>query len=58
MPSFFKNNQIKKLEKKHAKLLEEAMQAQRRGDIQGYAKLTAEAEEVYQQIQGMGSEES
>ena len=32
-------------------LLEQAMQAQRKGDIRTYSQLTAEAEEVFNQIQ-------
>lgn len=33
---FFKNNSVKKLKKRHSMLLEQAMQAQRRGDIRTY----------------------
>ncbi|BCL69770.1 hypothetical protein TUMSATVNIG1_17260 [Vibrio nigripulchritudo] len=55
MFSFFKNNSAKKLKKRHSMLLEQAMQAQRRGDIRTYSLLTAEAEEVFEQIKGMGN---
>ncbi|MEH0670002.1 DUF6435 family protein [Vibrio owensii] len=50
MFSFFKNNSVKKLKKRHSMLLEQAMQAQRRGDIRTYSLLTAEAEELFEQI--------
>ena len=50
MFSFFKNNSVKKLKKRHSMLCEQAMQAQRRGDIKTYSLLTAEAEEVFEQI--------
>lgn len=50
MFSFFKNNSVKKLKKRHSTLLEQAMQAQRRGDIRTYSLLTAEAEELFEQI--------
>ena len=51
MFSFFKSNPSKKLRKRHALLLEQAMHAQRGGDIRSYSKLTTEAEAVYQEIQ-------
>ena len=46
----FKKNPINKLEKEYAKLMEEAMQIQRGGDIKGYAAKVAQAEEVAKQI--------
>ncbi|MBY7669182.1 MULTISPECIES: DUF6435 family protein [Vibrio] len=51
MFSFLKSNPAKKLKKRHSMLLEQAMQAQRKGDIRTYSQLTAEAEEVFKQIQ-------
>lgn len=51
MFSFLKSNPVKKLKKQHSILLERAMHAQRNGDIRTYSTLTAEAEEVLQQIQ-------
>ncbi|HHF2887895.1 DUF6435 family protein [Vibrio jasicida] len=51
MFSFFKSNPTKKLKKRHSMLLEQAMHAQRKGDIRTYSQLTAEAEEVFKQIQ-------
>lgn len=51
MFSFLKSNPAKKLKKRHSMLFEQAMQAQRKGDIRTYSQLTAEAEEVFNQIQ-------
>ncbi|MGX9517483.1 DUF6435 family protein [Vibrio mediterranei] len=51
MFSFLKSNPAKKLKKHHSMLVEQAMQAQRKGDIRTYSRLTAEAEEVFKQIQ-------
>lgn len=50
MFSIFKSDPVKKLKKQHAIKLEQAMLAQRNGDIRGYASLTAEAEEIENQI--------
>lgn len=52
MFNFFKKDPQKELEKKYQKLLEEAMNLQRSGDIKGYAIKMAEAEEVAKQISG------
>lgn len=46
MFSIFKSDPTKKLKKQHALKLEQAMLAQRKGDIRTYAQLTFEAEEV------------
>ncbi len=51
MLSWFKSNPTKKLEKKHAQLQEQAMLAQRSGDIRTYSRLSTEADELYQQIE-------
>ncbi|KAA0142881.1 MULTISPECIES: DUF6435 family protein [Gimesia] len=40
----------KKLEQAYAKKMEQARDAQRNGDIQGYASLVAESEEILQEI--------
>ncbi|WP_136678926.1 DUF6435 family protein [Neptunomonas sp. XY-337] len=56
MFSFFKSDPTKKLKKQHSMLLEEAMHAQRNGDIMTYSKLTAEAEALFKQIQDMDAE--
>jgi hypothetical protein len=50
MFGLFKKDPTVKLEKKYQALLEEAMQIQRSGDIKGYARKMAEAEEVMQEI--------
>ena len=55
MFSFFKRNPVIKLIKRHSMLLEQAMHAQRRGDIRTYSQLTAEAEELYIKIQSLAS---
>ena len=44
MFSIFKKDLIKKLDKLYESKLEEAMYAQRKGDIKSYAMITAEAE--------------
>lgn len=51
MFSFLKRNPLKKLEKQHTALLEQAMLAQRNGDIRTYSKLSTEADAIYKQIQ-------
>ena len=43
MFGIFKKDPIKDLQKKYQKKLEDAMNAQRNGDIKGYSFLTAEA---------------
>ncbi|MEC8080981.1 MAG: DUF6435 family protein [Pseudomonadota bacterium] len=58
MLSLFKSNPTKKLEKRHSELLEQAMQAQRKGDIRTYSMLTAEAEEVNEQIKALDAQKS
>lgn len=50
MFSIFKKDPIKKLDKRYESKLEEAMQAQRKGDIKSYALITAEAEKIKVQI--------
>jgi hypothetical protein len=57
MFSLFKKKPTKKLTKRHSMLLEQAMQAQRRGDIKTYSLLTAEAEEIFAQIKMLKSPE-
>jgi hypothetical protein len=43
---FQKKNPMEALQKQHLKLLGEAKDLQRKGDIKGYALKTAEADEV------------
>ena len=51
MFGFFKSNPSKKLRKQYDLKLEQAMLAQRKGDIKSYSMLTAEAETLWQQIE-------
>lgn len=53
MFGFLKSDPIKKLDKEYGALLEKAMQAQRSGDIEGYAKLTEQAEAVRETIEAL-----
>lgn len=53
MFGLFKKDPLKKLEKEHAKMLEEAMKIQRSGDIKGYAAKMAEAEELEKKMEAM-----
>jgi len=53
MFSFFKSDPLKKLNKAHEAKLEQAMHAQRNGDIKGYAMITAEAEEILVKIKAL-----
>ncbi|MGR3972756.1 DUF6435 family protein [Shewanella sp. 1180_01] len=50
MFSIFKKNPLKKLTQQYNAKLEEAMLAQRKGDIRSYSMLTAEAEQIENQI--------
>jgi hypothetical protein len=53
MFSIFKKDPLKKLNKKYEAKLEQAMHAQRDGDIKGYSMITAEAEEIANEIQAL-----
>jgi hypothetical protein len=53
MFSFFKSDPVKKLNKRYEAKLEQAMQAQRNGDIKGYAMITADAEKILKEIETM-----
>ncbi|EKO3618031.1 DUF6435 family protein [Vibrio metschnikovii] len=57
MFSIFKSDPTKKLRKQHALKLENAMLAQRKGDIRTYSQLTFEADEMYQQIERLEAEQ-
>jgi hypothetical protein len=50
MFSIFKADPTKKLNKQLSIKLEQAMQAQRKGDIKTYSELSAEAEKIDKQI--------
>lgn len=51
MFSLFKRDPIKKLTKQRLQKLEQAMQAQRNGDMRRFAELSDEAEKLMKQIQ-------
>lgn len=51
MFSIFKKNPIKKLNLLYEAKLEQAMYAQRNGDIKSYSMITAEADKIAIQIQ-------
>ena len=53
MFSIFKQNPLKKLNKRYEAKLEQAMYAQRNGDIKSYSMITAEAEKIAVQIQAL-----
>lgn len=50
MFSLFKKDPIKKLENQYQKLLADAMQEQRKGDIRAYSDLIAKSEEIAKEI--------
>lgn len=56
MFNLFKKDPIKKLEKEHARKLEEARDAQRNGKIPRYAEIMGEAEEIAQRIDALRAE--
>ncbi len=58
MFSFLKRNPAKKLKKQHLMLLEQAMHAQRKGDIRTYSLLSAEAEKIHKQIEDISTAKS
>jgi hypothetical protein len=51
MFGLFKPNPTKKLRKTYDLKLEQAMHAQRKGDIKTYSMLTAEAESIWTEIE-------
>ena len=53
MLGLFKQDPKKKLNKGYLKLLEEAMQAQRSGDIKSYSLLTEKAEKIKSEIDAL-----
>ncbi len=56
MFSLFKSDPTKKLNKQHDIKLEQAMQAQRNGDIKKYSELTYEADQIHQKILAIENE--
>lgn len=57
MFAIFKANPLKKLQKQYNATLEQAMHAQRNGNIRSYATLTAEAEKIAAEIKALESDE-
>lgn len=55
MLSFFKKDPIEKLKKQYHDKLEEAMHAQRNGDIRSYSMLTMEADKILKSIKNISS---
>ncbi len=53
MLSIFKRDPLKKLNKAYEIKLEQAMHAQRKGDIKSYSMITAEAELIADEIQAL-----
>lgn len=51
MFGFLKSSPLKKMKKQYDQKLEQAMLAQRKGDIRSYAMLTAEAEALWSEIE-------
>lgn len=51
MFGWLKTNPVKKMRKQYDAKLEQAMHAQRRGDIKSYSMLTAEAETLWKEIE-------
>ena len=51
MFGWLKSDPVKKLRKASDQKLEQAMHAQRNGDMRLYADLTAESEDIWQKIQ-------
>jgi hypothetical protein len=51
MFGLFKKDPTKKLKEEYAKLLEEARDLQRKGDIKGFAQKSAEAEDVAKKLE-------
>lgn len=58
MFSFLKSDPSKKLNKLYDAKLEQAMQAQRNGDIRNYSQLTFEAEAINKQIEALEKEKA
>lgn len=53
MPSFLRRDPCKKLNKQYYAKLEEAMQAQRNGDIRLFSELTVKASEIKEQLDAL-----
>jgi hypothetical protein len=58
MLGWLRRDPRKKLEQAYARKMEEARDAQRKGDIQGYASLVAESEEILQEIDRLAAQQA
>lgn len=58
MFKFLKRDPVKKLEAEYLRLLEEARDLQRNGDIKGFAAKTAQAEKVASQVDALKTQRS
>jgi len=50
MFNLFRKDPLQRLNKEYARCLEQARDLQRKGDIKGFAEMTAQAEELLKQI--------
>ncbi len=57
MFGLFKNDPVKKLRKQYDAKLAQAQQAQRNGDIKGFADLSAEADAIWKKLQPLEKEQ-
>ena len=58
MFGLFGGNSVKKLNKRYQALLQEAMEAQRSGDIRRYSELSEQADLILKEIEGKESHKS
>ncbi|MDP4535327.1 DUF6435 family protein [Alkalimonas collagenimarina] len=58
MFGLFKRDPVKKLRKAYDQKLEQAMLAQRKGDMRLFADLTEESEKLWQQIEQLQQQQS
>jgi hypothetical protein len=56
MFGFLKRDPLKQLNKEYGQILEQAMHAQRNGDIEGYSRLSEKADALYKEIQQLESQ--
>jgi len=57
MFSLFKKSPLEKLHKQYSDVLEDAMNAQRNGDIRQYSELTDQAQKILDEITELESKE-
>jgi len=55
MFSLFKSDPVKKLKKKRSKLLADAVEVQRSGDLKKYARMMDEADQLDKEIESLES---